>query len=315
MLLLTLPIISCALAPSPFRVPLSGLTVTNADALWALDQYQSAPVSGVTPESIDTTFCRAGGSQKSPKLLFLHGADSNALEFRHVMRALTNDDGVECISLDWWSGGFTDRAPITAELVKQPTPPRPWTLVNKHIHAFWQQQLDAEPLILVGTSLGGAVAIDFAAAHPEAVSSLILIDAGGQSYKSPSPDAVTALAPVVLQIKRVAAFVQERLPAEDVRLVALHRSQPGWLEAGAEYLRSGSYQRRVGPELIRTVPMSTLVIWGADDDILPVEDAAAFERDLPNCAAVEVIPGSGHSPHLDNPTAVVEIFRKFLAGL
>ena len=153
MLLLTLPIISCALAPSPFRVPLSGLTVTNADALWALDQYQSAPVSGVTPESIDTTFCRAGGSQKSPKLLFLHGADSNALEFRHVMRALTNDDGVECISLDWWSGGFTDRAPITAELVKQPTPPRPWTLVNKHIHAFWQQQLDAEPLILVGTPL------------------------------------------------------------------------------------------------------------------------------------------------------------------
>tara|TARA_B100000780_G_scaffold207815_1_gene148074 strand:- start:69 stop:212 length:144 start_codon:yes stop_codon:yes gene_type:complete len=37
--------------------------------------------------------------------------------------------------------------------------------------------------VLVGASLGGAVALDFATTHPEAVSKLILIDAGGESFK------------------------------------------------------------------------------------------------------------------------------------
>ena len=91
---------------------------------------------------------------------------------------------------------------------------------------------------------------------------------------------MTTLAPVVLQVKRLAAFVQARVPAEDVRVVALHRSQPGWAEAGMEYLRSGSYQRAVGPDRIRQVGSRTLVIWGEEDDILPVADADAFERDL-----------------------------------
>lgn len=112
-----------------------------------------------------------------------------------------------------------------------------------------------------------------------------------------------------------AAFVQERVPSEGTRLVALHRSQPGWLDAGSEYLRSGSYQRAVGPERIRQVQSRTFVVWGADDDILPVADAAAFERDLPDCAGVEVIPNSGHSPHLDSPEPVIACLREFLASL
>ena len=51
------------------------------------------------------------------------------------------------------------------------------------------------------------------------------------------------------------------------------------------------------------------------DDILPVEDAAAFERDLQDCAGVDVIPGSGHSPHLDNPEPVTASIRAFLETL
>ena len=287
----------------------------TSDALWGLSKYQSCDVSidsipSLAAKPIRTTFCRAGcGSEGSRKLLFLHGADSNALEWRFVMRQLASS--FDCVALDWWSGGWTSRDEITEVLQVQPTPPQPWVPIREHIHAFWRQQLGGEPLVLVGTSLGGAVAIDFAVRHPEAVHALVLVDAGGESYKAPSPDAVTALAPVVLNIKRVAAWVQARVPSEDVRLIALHRTEPGWLEAGGEYLRSGSYQREVGPELIRQVPQRTLVIWGEKDDILPLEDAAAFERDLPDCAGVETIAGSGHSPQLDNPAPVVALIRKF----
>ena len=51
---------------------------------------------------------------------------------------------------------------------------------------------------------------------------------------------------------------------------------------------AGGYQKRVGPELIRTVPQPTLVLWGEEDDVLPVEDAYKYQNDLPNCA----LPGA-----------------------
>lgn len=312
----------CAFSATTFRPPLGDLQVTDTAARWALDNYQSAQISGVEPIAstpIATTFCRAGEGG-GPRLLFLHGADSNALEWRFVIRSLS-ESGYDCTSLDWWSGGFTERGPITRVLEAQPTPPRPWEPIRSHIHAFWKQQLDAEPVVLVGTSLGGAVATDFAVAHPEAVKALILVDAGGQSFKSPDPDTVTALAPVVSAVKTFAAFVQARVPDEGVRLVALHRSQPGWREAAAQYYRSGSYKRLFTPpaERIRQVPQRTLVLWGEEDPIIPVEDAYAFQRDLQDCAAVHVIPGAGHSPHLETEDgaadAVIARVREFVDAL
>ena len=95
------------------------------------------------------------------------------------------------------------------------------------------------------------------------------------------------------------------------RLACLHRNMPLWREAGEQYLRSGGYARAVGPDMIKTVPQETLVIWGSADPILPVEDAFEFERLLPRCTAVKVVQGSLHSPQLDNPTPVAEAIGEF----
>ena len=40
----------------------------------------------------------------------------------------------------------------------------------------------------------------------------------------------------------------------------------------------------------------------------------AFERDLPNCVGVRELKGSGHSPHLDNPEAVLPLLKDFILG-
>ena len=50
--------------------------------------------------------------------------------------------------------------------------------------------------------------------------------------------------------------------------------------------------RRVGRERIRLVPQETLVIWGTNDDILPLADAYAFEADLPRCVGVREVGGA-----------------------
>ena len=72
----------------------------------------------------------------------------------------------------------------------------------------------------------------------------------------------------------------------------------GDYDAYVAYLASGGYELRVGPQLIRTVPQPTKVIWGDNDPVLDPGDAAKFASDLPNCEGVVTIPGGGHSPQL-----------------
>ena len=88
-----------------------------------------------------------------------------------------------------------------------------------------------------------------------------------------------------------------------------------WLETGREYLRSGSYERVVQPARIQALQARTLVLWGDRDPVLDVRDAAKFGQDLPNCAAVHVVPDAGHSPQLDQPAIVEGHVRDFVREL
>ena len=181
--------------------------------------------------------------------------------------------------------------------------------------AFWQSELGGEPVVVVGASLGGAVALDFAASHPEAVAGLVLLDAGGESYASPPAPIVSALAPVALGVKKALAFVSERAPSEELRINSLHRSEPQWAGALGAYLASGGYANRVGRALIRKLEQPTLVVWGAEDPILPLADAYAFERDLKQCVGVREVPGCGHTPQLEDPDSVALHVAQFASEL
>lgn len=306
-------------------MPEAALEINEPAAVLALGRIQrsTVPLEGVG--DVATTFWRTDkyALESSPKICLLHGADSNSFEWRYVAEKL-GANGLDCTAVDWWSGGFTDREPITRALVDSGGELKPWTLVREHLNAFFRQQFFApevgkpgEQVVLIGASLGGAVAIDYAAAHPDRVKALILIDAGGESYKAPSADAVKALAPAVLAVKSFAAWITAKVDqTEEARINGLHRTEPGWSEAYGAYLASGGYQASVTPELIRTLTVPTLVIWGADDPILPLSDAYAFERDLgSSCYGVREVSGAGHSPHLDDPVAVTKHVSAFLEEL
>jgi len=296
--------------------------IAEPEAVRALSQMRRRPISvaGNVNAPVDTCYWEApakptAANQKAPRVLLLHGADASTLEWRFLVPRL-NDLGVSTVAVDWWSGGWTERGAILEQIdAGRPDAPRPWTLVQQHLHAFWRDQLNGEPVVVVGASLGGAVALDFAASHPEAVAGLVLVDAGGESYASPPADVVAAMAPVALGVKRALAFVTNRAPSEELRINSLHRTQPLWSEALGAYLGSGGYARRVGPELIRSLAPPSLVIWGADDPILPVEDAYQFERDLTGCVGVRECDGCGHTPQIDDPDTVARHVAEFCHGL
>lgn len=299
-------------------LPSSCNDLREPEALSALRSLQEVCVEcpSASPSSVRTVFCEHEAASRPgtpdpppPRVLLLHGADSSTLEWRFLMPQL-RELGVSSTAVDWWSGGWTARGPILAQLDSER--PTPWEPVREHLHAFWRAQLGGAPVVLVGASLGGAVALDFASAYPEAVQGLVLLDAGGESYKSPPPEVVTRFAPAALGVKKALAFVSARLPSEELRINALHRTAPLWSEALGAYLRSGGYAARVNRELIRTVAAPTLVVWGREDPILPLADAYAFERDLPACAGVREVAGCGHTPQLEKPGEVARHVAQFV---
>ena len=148
--------------------------------------------------------------------------------------------------------------------------------------------------------------MDFAVAHPECVEALVLMDSGGHSYAQPPPFLTAALA------GPVSNFFAWRGEENLLPFPHLWRKEEGWREALQAYLESGGYQRRVEPGLIATVPQRTLVMWGEEDDVLPVEDAEKFRDSLPVCDDVVMIPDAMHAPALENPAFVAKTVTEYV---
>ena len=58
----------------------------------------------------------------------------------------------------------------------------------------------------------------------------------------------------------------------------------------------------------------TLIVWGRQDAIIPVECGELFQRALPN-STLRIIDNCGHSPAVEKPQEFLNLVTEFLAGL
>uniref|UniRef100_A0A2N9IMR9 AB hydrolase-1 domain-containing protein n=1 Tax=Fagus sylvatica TaxID=28930 RepID=A0A2N9IMR9_FAGSY len=104
-------------------------------------------------------------SETNPVVL-LHCFDSSCLEWRGTF-PLLEEAGLEAWAIDVLGWGFSDL---------ERRPPCNAASKRNHLYQLWKSYIK-RPMILVGPSLGAAVAIDFAVNYPEAVEKLVLINA------------------------------------------------------------------------------------------------------------------------------------------
>ncbi|GFR41966.1 hypothetical protein Agub_g2766 [Astrephomene gubernaculifera] len=177
-------------------------------------------------------------------------------------------------------------------------------------------------VVLVGASLGGAVAVAFAVAYPQLVHSLVLVDAQGfLQGLGPLPFAPRPLlqAGVALlgsqwlrrAVNKMAYYDKPRfVTPEAVLLSSLHTQQPGWAEANIAFMRSGGFAVK---ESISKVPQEALVMWGRNDEILDPAFAERFRSTLPYCRRpVAWIERCGHLPHLEAPEQAAAHILEFV---
>jgi len=184
------------------------------------------------------------------------------------------------------------------------------------------------PFDLLGASLGGAVALRFAVAHPELVRRLALAAPAGFSPR-PGPVAFAAgrLADPALAVRRtVGAPIAVSARARRVLLWGAVAEPQRLRPADARLVFEGSGRAtRLGPALeavLRTDLRPLLgrlespvgVIWGDRDRVVPIS-TLDFIRALRPDVIVETIPGTAHIPQLERPGAFVAAVRRVLARL
>ncbi len=255
---------------------------------------------------------------KAP-LLLLHGFDSSLLEFRRLVPLLAQQTGRAVYAVDLLGFGFCDRTSLVMRSQEAADTVNP-DLIRQHLAAFCEQVI-GKPVVLVGASMGGAAAIDLAVSHPTLVQKLVLIDAVGFA---PAPvigrfmfSPLDRWATNFLRNPRVRRKISERayydkaFVTPDAELCAsLHLRVPHWPEALIAFTKSRGYGGLA--EKIARVAVPTLVLWGQQDKILGVKDAARFEQVLPDGKLVW-IEDCGHVPHLEQAkktTAQIVYFLK-----
>lgn len=176
-----------------------------------------------------------------------------------------------------------------------------------------------------GNSLGGWVAWEYAVVHPDRVEGLILVDAAG--YPMETPDSLGFRILMTPGLREVTRWVSPRSVFETS--IAESYGDPSRVTAdlvdryyelnlregnrGATVARFAGPVERLEPERIATIRVPTLVLWGADDRLIPRTFADRFGRDIPG-AVVRVYPGLGHVPMEEAPERTLPDVRAFLAS-
>jgi esterase len=175
---------------------------------------------------------------------------------------------------------------------------------------------------IIGHSMGGKTAMQFALEHPDMVESLVVVDIAPKHYPGGHKeifDALTALDLNSIDSRQEAEdFLQTRIPDFAVRqflLKNLSRTKEGvyhWkMNLPVLYKH---YAQILGPTLSdHSFDGETLFIKGGNSPYIQDEDLPDIRELFPR-ARVETVEGAGHWVHAEAPDAFVETVRKFIEG-
>jgi esterase len=180
---------------------------------------------------------------------------------------------------------------------------------------------------LIGTSMGGIIAMAYAGAHPDRLQGLVVNDIGPDTETGSQritetvgsrPEDFATLDEAMAYRRQVSPITAGRRE-EDQRELALgvlrQRADDRWIwKMDPAYItqrvQHGAPRRPALWPILQQLPCPTLVVWGTDSDVLSEAQARRMVATLPKGQLVAV-PGVGHAPTLMEP-AVLEALEHFL---
>lgn len=184
-------------------------------------------------------------------------------------------------------------------------------------------QLGVERASLIGNSLGGRIAWNFAALHPDRVTHLVLVSpdgfaSPGFAYDKPARvpvimQALPYIAPRgMLKTSLAAAYANPDALSE----TTLTRYRDMMLAPGvrrAMLARMSQTVLRDPAPILAQIKAPTLLLWGDKDGMIPIGNAADYLRYLPGASLVR-LPHLGHVPFEEDPAGSLPAVERFLSS-
>lgn len=241
-------------------------------------------------------------------ILFIHGLGSSADRWMDLPEAFSSY--FPTYALDLLGFGKSDK-PHTLkydipEFVK---------LIHDFIHKL---RIDKKRVILIGHSLGGYVACEFVIKYPLLASSLVLVDSSGM-LRGPTPllKAYLNLAMNPSYDESISVFRKMVVNPLFVSPLVVNTFMMNISNEQAKnafkLTLENSATTHLDSESLKDIRIPTLIIWGIEDNVIPVEHASIFHNAILG-SQLNKIKNVGHAPFIEKPSVTFEIIRKFLVG-
>ena len=304
--------------------------MTSKTSGQGLSLYDAARAKGVTFASeaaprdrfIDANGMRfhylEWGDPQSPPIMLLHGFAQTCHSWDFV--ALSLCDRYRVIALDQRGHGDSDWAE-DGDYAPETQQGDIGDIVDG---------LGLKQFVLMGLSMGGRNSLTYAAANPDRVKALVIVDAGPQNLRTGSENIrrfvqqSDELDSVEEFVERVREYNPRRDP-EQIRGSIIHNLKQlpdgRWTWKYDKRLRSPDRRIGSGPEtterlwgFVESLRCPTLVVRGEISDIIAMDTAKEMQTRIPNATLVTV-PGAGHLVMGDNPAGFERAVTEFLEGL
>ncbi|HEY8866163.1 MAG TPA: alpha/beta fold hydrolase [Solirubrobacteraceae bacterium] len=257
---------------------------------------------------------------EGPVLLLIHGITSSSRTWEPVVESLAADHTV--IAPDLLGHGESAKPRGDYSLGAYASGVRDLLIALGH-----------ERATVVGHSLGGGIAMQFAYQFPELVERLVLVSSGGlgrevsallRAATLPGSEYVLPLLcgdraiTAATGVARALGTIGLR-PSDDVREGAAGFASLGDAHARRAFLATlrtivdaGGQRVSARDRLYLAEAVPTLIVWGERDPIIPVAHGRSAHEAMPG-SHLRVFYEAGHFPHVTDPQGFVHALREFIA--
>jgi len=241
---------------------------------------------------------------KGDPVLLIHGLGGSIESWLNNVEAISSRN-LQVIALDLPGFGLSDKPKIAYNI----------EYYSKFISKFIRRlRIDSRSLCIIGNSLGGHIAAEFAINYPLAVSKLVLVSPAGAlpvSFKG-TPELHNYInivkAKTVQQVRRDLLGIDKNVKSIEYNYAKMFFQRlklPRAKEAFMSAFSGSAHAPRLNDRLHK-IKAKTLLIWGKDDQMIPVKFLHPFIK-MKNCRVI-LLENCGHSVHMNSST----LFNKFV---
>lgn len=248
-------------------------------------------------------YLESGSSKKV--LVLVHGLGASADRWSRVIPLFAR--AFRVVAPDLLGSGYSDRPSLDYTL----------DFFSGFLNDFFAR-IGISNLYMIGSSMGGQIAAVHSISNPKNIEKLVLVSPAGFMKRSTvALDAyvMAALYPNRDNATRAFAMMGGSDAHADQDIVdgfvsrmMIHNSKFAFMSA-----LLGLQNSKLAHSDLETISVPTMLVWGANDPVIPLKFADNFTSAIPNCR-LHVMEGSGHTPYVHDPDAFVASVLKFFDG-